>query len=92
VGGVFYAYLWDRTHSVWPVSLAHGAVNTAFGLGAAVVVAGSQTDLAYVADESGVATFLAVAVVGGVLLARAAVWRTDPGVAATVRNPPVPVG
>ena len=86
VGGVFYAYLWDRTHSVWPVSLAHGAVNTAFGLGAAAVVAGSQTDLAYVADESGVATFLAVAVVGGVLLARAPVWRNRRAVAATVRT------
>ncbi len=92
MAGVFYAYLWDRTHSVWPVSLAHGAVNTAFGLGAAAVVAGSQTDLAYVADESGVATFLAVAVVGGVLLARAPVWRRNPAVAATVRNRPVPVG
>ena len=92
MGGVFYAYVWDRTHSVWPVSLAHGAVNTAFGLGAAAVVAGSQTDLAYVADESGVATFLAVAFVGGVLLARAPVWRRNPAVAATVRNRPVPVG
>ena len=30
MGGVFYAYLWDRTHSVWPVAMAHGAVNTAF--------------------------------------------------------------
>ena len=23
-GGVFYAYLWDRTGSVWPVAMAHG--------------------------------------------------------------------
>src|SRR4051794_10907630 len=34
MGGVFYAYLWDRTGSVWPVSMAHGAVNIMFGLGA----------------------------------------------------------
>ena len=54
MGGVFYAYLWDRTGSVWPVSMAHGAVNIAFGIGAgAVVAAGSESDLAYVAGESG---------------------------------------
>ena len=29
-GGVFYAYLWDRSHSVWPAAIAHGTVNTAF--------------------------------------------------------------
>ena len=76
MGGVFYAYIWDRTHTVWPVAMAHGAVNSAFGWGAAAVV-GSQTDLAYVAGESGLATFVVAAVVGGLLLARAEVWRTD---------------
>ena len=78
MGGVFYAYLWDRTGSVWPVSMAHGAVNLAFGLGAGAVVAGSPTDLAYVAGESGIATFGAVAIVGAAFLARARVWHTDP--------------
>ena len=39
MGGVFYAYVWDRTHSVWPVAMAHGAVNTAFAIGAGAVVA-----------------------------------------------------
>ncbi|WP_295658227.1 CPBP family intramembrane glutamic endopeptidase [uncultured Nocardioides sp.] len=77
MGGVFYAYLWDRTHSVWPVAMAHGAVNTAFGIGAGAVVATSEADLAYVAGESGIATFAAVAVVGAAFLARAKVWRTD---------------
>ena len=76
MGGVFYAYVWDRTHSVWPVAMAHGAVNIAFGIGAAAVVAGSEADLAYVAGESGIATFAAVAVVGALFLARARVWRT----------------
>jgi membrane protease YdiL (CAAX protease family) len=80
MGGVFYAYLWDRTHSVWPVSLAHAAVNLAFGWGAAAVV-GSQTDLAYLAGESGLATFAAVGVVGALLLSRAKVWRVDSAVA-----------
>ena len=42
MGGVFYAYVWDRTHSVWPVAMAHGAVNTAFAIGAAAVVARSE--------------------------------------------------
>ena len=76
MGGVFYAYLWDRTHSVWPVSMAHGSVNLAFGWGAAAVV-GSQTDLAYVAGESGLATFAAVGLVASLFLARAKVWRTS---------------
>ena len=77
MGGVFYAYLWDRTHSVWPVAMAHGAVNTAFAVGAGAVVATSEADLAYVAGESGIATFAAVAVVGAIFLARAKVWRTN---------------
>ncbi len=77
MGGVFYAYLWDRTGSVWPVSMAHGAVNIMFGLGAGAVVASSEADLAYVAGESGIATFAAVAIVGAVFLARAKVWRTE---------------
>jgi membrane protease YdiL (CAAX protease family) len=79
MGGVFYAYVWDRTHSVWPVAMAHGAVNTAFGIGAGAVVATSEADLAYVAGESGIATFAAVALLGAVFLARARVWRTDTG-------------
>jgi membrane protease YdiL (CAAX protease family) len=79
-GGVFYAYLWDRTHSVWPAAIAHGTVNVAFGLGASAVVASSQADLAYVAGEGGIATFAVVGVTAVVLLARAKVWRTDKSV------------
>jgi len=77
MGGVFYAYLWDRTGSVWPVSMAHGAVNIMFGLGAGAVVASSEADLAYVAGESGIATFTAVGVVGALFLVRAQVWHTN---------------
>jgi len=86
MGGVFYAYLWDRTGSAWPVSMAHAAVNIAFGMGAGLVVARSEADLAYVAGESGIATFLAVAVVGAVLLARAKVWRVRPALPAGARS------
>jgi membrane protease YdiL (CAAX protease family) len=91
MGGVFYAYLWDRTRSVWPVALAHGAVNSAFGWGAAAVV-GSQTDLAYVAGESGLATFVVAALVGAALLARARVWRVAAGSAVAEEGRPVPLG
>jgi membrane protease YdiL (CAAX protease family) len=76
-GGIFYAYLWDRSHSVWPAAIAHGTVNVAFGLGAGAVVASSQADLAYVAGEGGIATFGVVGVTAAVLLAKARVWRTD---------------
>ncbi len=82
-GGVFYAYLWDRSHSVWPAAIAHGTVNVAFGLGAGAVVASSQADLAYVAGEGGIATFAVVGVTAAVLLVRAKVWRTDKPAPAT---------
>ena len=77
LGGVFYAYLWDRTGSTWPVAMAHGMINNAFTWGAGAVVA-SQTDLAYVAGESGLATFAGAALLATVLLTRARVWRTTP--------------
>lgn len=86
MGGVIYAYLWDRSGTVWPVAMAHGAVNTAFGLGAAAVVTGSEADLAYIAGESGVATLAAVSLLAVGLLAGARVWRTEPG----PRTPPAP--
>ena len=85
MGGVFYAYLWDRT-----------AQRLAGGDGArcrqhrvrlsapAPWWPGSEADLAYVAGESGIATFVAVALVGAVLLARAKVWRTGAGAATEV--------
>jgi membrane protease YdiL (CAAX protease family) len=82
-GGVFYAYLWDRSHSVWPAAIAHGTVNIAFGLGASAVVASSQADLAYVAGEGGIATFAVVGVTAAVLLVRAKVWRTEQPAQAT---------
>lgn len=85
MGGVFHAYVRDRTGSVWPVSMAHGAVNIMSGLGAGAVVARSQADLAYVAGESGIATFAAVAIVGSVFLARSKVWRPAAAVPAPQR-------
>ena len=83
-GGVFYAYLWDRTHSVWPAAIAHGAVNTMFGIGAAAVVAGSRgqtwpTSPARAASRPS-RSWLSSAVI---FLARAKVWRTDKPAPAT---------
>jgi membrane protease YdiL (CAAX protease family) len=74
-GGVFYAYLWDGSASVWPVAIAHNAANTMFTIGAGAVVARSADDLAYVAGESGLATLASVVIVAGILLATAKVWR-----------------
>ena len=44
-------------HSVWPAAIAHGAVNTALRHGCRRRGGPSQDDLAYVAGESGIATF-----------------------------------
>ena len=74
-GGVFYAWLWDRCHTVWPVAIAHNVVNTVFDLGAAGVVATAGWNMAYVAGETGFATLGACVVAAVVLLKRARVWR-----------------
>ncbi len=90
-GGIFYAYLWDRTGSVWPVAMAHGAVNTAFAIGAGALVATSEDEFALIAGESGIATLIAVAVLGVVFLARAKVWRERPAASAVAEDRrPVP--
>jgi membrane protease YdiL (CAAX protease family) len=76
-GGVFYAYLRDRSGSVWPVAIAHNAANTMFSIGAGAVVASSDADLAYVAGESGLATLGSCVLVAGIMLATAKVWRDN---------------
>jgi len=75
-GGVFYAWLRDRSGSVWPVAVAHNSVNTVFDLGAVSVVATSPASLAYVAGETGFATMGAAVVLAVVILMRAKVWQT----------------
>ena len=72
--GVFYAWLRDRSGSIWPVAIAHNTANTVFDLGAAAAVTSSPVALAYVAGETGVATFLVVAGVAIWLLVRSSVW------------------
>jgi membrane protease YdiL (CAAX protease family) len=74
-GGVFYAWIWDRTKAVWPVAIAHNVVNTVFDLGAAGVVTVAGWNMAYVAGETGFATLGVCVIAAVVLLKRARVWR-----------------
>ncbi|GAA4346646.1 CPBP family intramembrane glutamic endopeptidase [Angustibacter luteus] len=75
-GGVFYAWIWDRSNSVWPVAIAHNTVNTVFDLGAAAVVASGGANIAYIAGETGVVTLGVVTILAVVLWRYARVWRT----------------
>ncbi|WP_432879738.1 CPBP family intramembrane glutamic endopeptidase [Kribbella sp. CA-245084] len=88
--GVLYAWLRDRSNSVWPVAIAHNAANTVFDLGASAVVATSGSSLAYVAGETGFATLGACVVVALVLLRWARVWRTPAAVVHPAEPQPVP--
>lgn len=88
--GVLYAWLRDRSNSVWPVAIAHNVANTVFDLGASAVVATSGSSLAYVAGETGFATMGACAVVAVVLLRWARVWRTPVVDGESVEQQPVP--
>ena len=71
--GVFYAWLKDRSGSVWPVALAHGTVNVLIdGLTYAVVL--SPVAFAYTATESGLVTMATAVVVAATLLVRGRTW------------------
>jgi membrane protease YdiL (CAAX protease family) len=71
--GVLYAWLQDRTGSVWPVAIAHSAVNTVID-GAFLFAIVSPVALAYTAGESGIVTLLAMVAVAAVLLMRGSTW------------------
>ena len=72
--GVFYAWLKDRSGSIWPVAIAHNTANTVFDIGAAATITSSPAALAYTAGESGIATMLVVTGFAVCLLARSSVW------------------
>ena len=76
--GVFYAWLKDRSGSVWPATIGHTLANTTFDWGFAALVTTTPASLAYVAGETGVATLAGVVVLAGVLLANAKVWKPIP--------------
>jgi membrane protease YdiL (CAAX protease family) len=79
--GVFYAWLRDRSGSVWPVAIGHTFGNTTFSWALAVVVPTTWTSLTTVAGPTGMftlaafATFVALALV---LLRTAKVWKSVP--------------
>jgi membrane protease YdiL (CAAX protease family) len=75
-GGVFYAWIWDRAQTAWPVAIAHNTVNTVFALGSTAVVATGGTTVAYVAGETGFATLGVCVIAAVVLLRKARVWRS----------------
>lgn len=89
--GVLYAWLRDRSKTVWPVAIAHNMANTVFDLGASAVVATSGSSLAYVAGETGFATLGACAVAALVLLRWARVWHAPAGPASAQPAEPQPV-
>jgi membrane protease YdiL (CAAX protease family) len=74
--GVFYAWLRDRSGSVWPVAIGHTFGNTTFSWGLAVVAPTTSTSLTAVAGPSGVAAFVVLALL---LLRTAKVWKAAPG-------------
>ena len=75
--GVFYAWLNDRSGSVWPVAFAHASVNT-FIDGAGLVVIVAPVALAHTASESGLVTLAAIAGCAALLLARGRTWAPRP--------------
>jgi membrane protease YdiL (CAAX protease family) len=76
--GVLYAWLRDRSHSVWPVTIAHTFANMTFDWGFATVASTTPLSLAFVAGETGVATVATLVLVAAVLLKTAKVWQTPP--------------
>jgi uncharacterized protein len=68
--GVFYGYLQLASKSVWPATLAHGAINTSFELFAIFTVTTSPLALEYLAGETGLLTLAATALSAGVILYR----------------------
>lgn len=74
--GVFYAWLKNRSGSVWPVALAHGTVNT-FLEGGGLIVVVSPLALAYTAGESGIVTAASVVGLAAFLLIRGRTWAAD---------------
>ena len=53
LAGVFYGFLRVWTGSVWPVAIAHAAVNTAWALSSEVSATQSPVVLEYIGGESG---------------------------------------
>ena len=68
--GVFYGYLQLTSGSVWPTTLAHGAINRLLDLFKMFTVAALPVVLEYLAGETGVLTMAATALFAGFFLYR----------------------
>jgi uncharacterized protein len=68
--GVFYGYLQLTSKSVWPSTLAHGVINTAFDFFPLFTVTAAPLALEYLAGETGLLTLAATALSAGVILYR----------------------
>ena len=70
VAGVIFAWLRDRSGSLWPVAIAHATINT-FLLGSAGVMETDHPDrMAYLTGEGGLLTIATTAVLAAALLRR----------------------
>jgi uncharacterized protein len=71
--GVFYGYLRLMTDSIWPVAIAHSALNAFWNIFARFTASASPVALAYLAGEAGLLPLIATAAGAGWLayLARA---------------------
>jgi membrane protease YdiL (CAAX protease family) len=68
--GVFYGYLQLSSKSVWPSTLAHGVVNTAFDFFPLFTFTAVPLALDYLAGETGMITLAATALSAGAILYR----------------------
>jgi membrane protease YdiL (CAAX protease family) len=68
--GVFYGYLQLTSKSVWPATLAHGAINACLNTFFLYTVTDSPVTLEYLATEKGVVMLAATALSAGWLIFR----------------------
>ncbi len=71
--GACYAWLKDRSGSVWPVVFAHTTVNLFLDGGGLIVIV-APTALAYTATESGLVTLASIIGCATLILARGRTW------------------
>jgi uncharacterized protein len=74
-GGIVFGWLRATTGSLWPVAIAHAAVNTCF-LSSPVLVTSHPDTAAHLSGEGGIFTLLTVSAVGIWILVRAS-WAPD---------------
>ena len=87
LGGIIYAWLQNRSNSVWAVAVAHNAFNTFIEALGRTAVTATPATAAYVAGESGIASTLAIAAVAAAVLRRPTRHAREPQFSATTPLP-----